>query len=59
MSYSQCYRMGNKLTIELLGLLMNYFEMLNRSKEIVNVPVVTTTLPLKADHPNLSLLITL
>ena len=46
--------MANKLTIELLGLLMDYFvsEMLNRSKQIINVPLI-------AGHSNLTLLITL
>lgn len=61
LSFSQYYRMGNKLTIELLGLLMDYFvsKMLNRSKQIINVPVIIATLPLKAGHSNLPLLITL
>ena len=53
--------MGNKLTIELLGLLMDYFvsEMLNKSKQIINVPVIIATLPVKAGHSNLTLRITL
>jgi len=53
--------MGNKLTTELLGLLMGYFvsKILNRSKQIINVPVRIATRPLKAGHSNITLLITL
>lgn len=61
LSFSQYYIVANKLTIELLGLLMDYFvsKMLNRSKQIINVPVIIATLPLIAGHSNLTLLITL
>lgn len=47
LSFSQYYKMGNKLTVELLGLLMDYFvsEMLDRSKQTTTVPAVRAPLP--------------